>query len=71
MKTQRSKTPPPVVPDLKSATQAALSTVADYVESLNIDTLFGTRARRTPAEYAVLEEARKLAIAYVRKGVQG
>ena len=59
----------PVVPDLKSATREALDKIATWVSiSMTNEELFGASARRTKEEWAVLEEARKLAINYIRKG---
>ena len=64
----------PVVPDLKSATASILTRVADWMEADSIASqgaVFGwSGARPTKAEWAVLEEARKLAINYIRMGAK-
>ena len=60
-----------VLPDLKAATQEALSRIADWAESSMTNTeLFGASMRHTKAEWAVLEEARKLAVNYIRMGAK-
>ena len=63
----------PVVPDLKAATREILSRTADWAESLAAqDVLFGhLSSRTTRAEWAILEEARKLAVNYIRMGAKG
>ena len=61
----------PVVPDLKSATREVLNQIAGWAaSSMTNAELFGTSTRRTQAEWAVLEEARKLAINYIRTGAK-
>ena len=58
-------------PDLKSATRQALNNIADHVERLmGPDTLFGIphERRTTKEEWAVFEEAKKLAVNYIRMG---
>jgi len=60
-------------PDLKSATATALEGIANFVEARLTGTeIFGEAAPRgrTKAEWAVLEEARKLAINYIRMGAR-
>ena len=61
----------PVLPDLKAATREALSKIADWAaSSMTNAELFGASTRRTQAEWAVLEEARKLAVNYIRMGAK-
>jgi cobalamin biosynthesis protein CobD/CbiB len=60
-------------PDLKGATAAALEGIANFVEArLTSTEIFGETAPRgrTKAEWTVLEEARKLAVNYIRMGAR-
>ena len=60
------------LPDLKAATADILNRTADWLVSLAAqDTLFGhLSARTTKAEWAVLKEARDLAVNYIRMGAK-
>jgi len=56
-------------PDLKSATRNILEFVADQVEKSSYDaTIFGALGRVTKEDAAVLAEAKKLAVNYIRMG---
>jgi hypothetical protein len=60
-------------PDLKGATAEALEGIANFVEArLTSTEIFGETAPRgrTKAEWAILEEARKLAVNYIRMGAK-
>ena len=59
-------------PDLKAATAAMLGRVAGWMDTKSAEmTLFAsTSAGTSPAEWVVLEEARALAIEYVRSGAR-
>ena len=60
------------LPDLKAATADVLARTADWLSSpASQDILFGhLSSRTTRAEWAVLEEARKLAVNYIRMGAK-
>lgn len=60
-------------PDLKAATANALDRIAEWADTdATYEQLFGIHSNRrtTPEEAAVLEEAKKLAVNYVRMGAQ-
>lgn len=60
-------------PDLKGATQEALRNAAYHLEDLALEDVFAVLPERrvSKAEWAVMEEARSLAVAYIRKGAEG
>jgi len=62
---QRRKAPPP---DLKDAVKTALSAAAERLEKLTIIDLFGHQD--TSVHFAVYEEARQVAINYIRMGAR-
>ena len=58
-------------PDLKGATAAVLERIADWAATnMTNEEMFGNATRRTKAEWAVLDEARKLAVNYIRMGAK-
>jgi hypothetical protein len=61
-----------IVPDVKSATRAMLGKIADWVEAEAGWPALGVepQGRRSKEEWAVLEEARKLAAGHVRMGAK-
>lgn len=61
-----------VKPDAKGATQEILAHVAAWMETAGWPAL-GVHpvGKRPPGEWAALEEARQLAIQYVRLGAKG
>lgn len=71
---QASKRPKSVAPDAKSATRTALGNIADYAERLMThEAMFGLTPNRrtTKEEWAAFEEARRLAVGYIRTGAKG
>ena len=72
--TLKKKTIKPVVPSLQGATVEILNRVADWMESNGTESanrvVYGPPLKLTKLEVAVLEEARKLAINYVRLGAK-
>jgi len=58
-------------PDLKTCIHSALHCAAQQLEALNIIDLYGVAAfDAVPTEAKVYEDARALAIAYIKKGVE-
>ena len=58
-------------PDLQSATSTVLERIADWAATnMTNEELFGSATRRTKEEWAVLGEARKLAVNYIRMGAK-
>jgi len=58
-------------PDLKAATAAVLERIAGWAATnMTNAEMFGDVPRRTKEEWAVLEEARKLAVNYIRMGAK-
>jgi hypothetical protein len=57
------------VPDVASATREVLRKTADWMERARDEDLFGSRPTHVNQAVA-LQEARALAVAYVRKGAQ-
>jgi hypothetical protein len=71
----RGKKPPArPVPDVKGATQVILARVAEWMAGKEAEPVvyagLASGPRASPAEWAVLEEARALAVEYVRMGAR-
>ena len=66
------KPSPKPLPDLKAATRDMLLRVAGWMDTKSAEmTLYVTASSKaTKAEWAVLEEARVLAVAYIRMGAK-
>ena len=58
------------VPDVKAATREILVRVAAWMETRPAEFTLYPDARYSEEEWAVLEEARALAVAYVRLGAR-
>jgi len=58
-------------PDLKACIHSTLRCAAQQLELLNIIDLYGVNATdASPAEAKIYEDARALAIAYIKKGAE-
>ena len=58
------------VPDVKAATREILCRVAAWMETRPAEFILYADKRYSEEEWAALEEARALAVAYVRLGVR-
>jgi hypothetical protein len=70
MKKQKKRTEP-VKPDVRGATQAMLNTVAMWMTTAGWPALGVSPAAHSAVEWSAFEEARQLAIQYVRLGAKG
>jgi hypothetical protein len=69
---KKTKRTEPAKPDAKGATQEILMHVAAWMELAGWSALgVHPASKRSPGEWIALEEARQLAIAYVKLGAKG
>ena len=61
----------PKLPDLKVCTQSALRCALEQLEAFTIIDLYGVHATDcSHAAYKIYEEARALAVNYIKKGIE-